>query len=274
MGKLIDLTGMRFGRLVVQGRNPTNNNQGRPRWDCLCDCGNIRTVSGGNLRNGSTKSCGCLAHEKSVENGKKKRTHGDSRPGSKYRRLYGVWHGIKDRCYNQNTPAYKYYGERGISVCGEWKDDYEAFKQWALSSGYDVNADFQECTLDRIDPNGDYCPDNCRWIDCVEQQNNRRSNVVFDTESGPLTQTQYADKIGISDALLLYRKKHGQKLDAPVKKKECVWTYNGETHNQTEWAEITGIKRATLSNRYYTYGWDVEKTLTTPVRYGGGPKRG
>lgn len=166
--KLIDETGKKYGRLTVIDRSWSAGKKGA-YWLCVCDCGNQTIVCGSNLRNGNTKSCGCLEQENRVQNGYTKRIHGMSRT-----RLYEVWSGMKKRCYNKKHPHFKDYGARGISVCPEWKNDFYSFACWAKAHGYDENAPKGKCTLDRIDPNGNYCPENCRFSDMGVQQNNRR----------------------------------------------------------------------------------------------------
>ena len=168
--RTIDETGNRYGRLTVVCRAGSNK-KGIAKWLCECDCGSKTVVLGTKLRRGETKSCGCFEQETRVRNGHKRMqtTHGMSRS-----RLYGVWSGMKKRCNNPSHPHYKDYGGRGISVCDEWVDDFGAFAEWALSHGYNESASKGGCTLDRIDPDGDYCPENCRFADMVVQQNNRR----------------------------------------------------------------------------------------------------
>lgn len=154
-----DLTGMRFGRLVVQ------DYAGGGLWNCICDCGNTKQADTWSLRNGVTPSCGCQWLE---AQGARTRTHGES--GS---RLYKVWSDMHSRCNNPNIDSYKYYGGRGIKICPEWFS-YEAFMDWAMSNGYDPDSQHRECTLDRIDNDGDYEPSNCRWVSHSVQMRNRR----------------------------------------------------------------------------------------------------
>lgn len=168
--KTIDETGNRYGRLMVVCRAGSTKG-GIARWLCQCDCGGKKVVIGSKLRRGETRSCGCLEQETRVSNGYKRMQPSHSMSRS---RLYGVWSGMKKRCGNPTHPHYSDYGGRGISVCDEWANSFSAFAEWALSHGYDENAPKGKCTLDRIDSDGDYCPENCRFADMVVQQNNRR----------------------------------------------------------------------------------------------------
>ena len=154
MGKIINLSGQRFGRLIALS-NTGKKCGAHLIWLCKCDCGKLVEVLGDNLRSGNTKSCGCLRKEIVT-------IHGDSRI-----RLYYIWHSMKARCYNSNNNNYKYYGERGIKVCKEWKNNYMMFKNWALANGYK-----EGLTIDRIDNDGNYCPENCRWLTKSENSRN------------------------------------------------------------------------------------------------------
>lgn len=164
MPKFIDLTGRRFGRLIVIERCGCTPH-GDVKWKCLCDCGCDAVVIGASLKNGSTKSCGCLLRETI---GNVKLSHGCSRT-----RLYKVWLHMKDRCYNRSNKNYHRYGGRGITVCDEWRNDFGKFQEWAMANGYDENAPFGQCTIDRIDNDKGYRPDNCRWADMKVQRNNQ-----------------------------------------------------------------------------------------------------
>lgn len=165
-------------------------------WLCRCDCGNEKLISGESLKNGYTKSCGCICKEK--PNGTK---HGGT--GT---RLYREWSLMRRRCHNQNSHEYKYYGARGISICKEW-DDFNKFRTWANNSGYS-----DTLTLDRIDFNGGYSPNNCRWATIVEQQNNKTSNIFYDHNGRRQTIAQWAKEYGLS-YMTLYLRLRRRKLN-------------------------------------------------------------
>lgn len=181
LSKLQDMTGMRFGRLTVvqQGGDYvlTTNGRHRVRWLCKCDCGNSCLVMRSSLIHKDTQSCGCLKSDNGkifgIENFKHspigKATHGKS--GT---RLYNVWKGMKKRCYNSSEKYYCNYGGRNIAVCDEWKNCFDAFYEWAMSNGYDPNAPRGKCTIDRINNDGNYEPQNCRWVDVATQNKNQQ----------------------------------------------------------------------------------------------------
>jgi len=188
-----DLTGRRFGNLTVIERSDDYiqpNGRRRARWLCLCDCGNTKTIIGESLRGGKTLSCGCLQKKRAAESRTK---HGDTDS-----RLYNVWCAMKRRCNNSSVPEYKNYGGRGIKVCDEWNADYSAFKGWAYASGYDPKLPRGQCTIDRIDVNGDYEPSNCRWVTQKQQMNNVRHNVHIEHNGETHTPSEWAEMYGMN----------------------------------------------------------------------------
>ena len=164
--KAKNLVGMRFGKLSVLERAGSKKYAGisRATWICRCDCGKTVIADTRILTSGHKKSCGCIPH-KAIHHHK---THGKT--GS---RLYRIWRGIKTRCYKTNFPEYHRYGGRGITMCYEWKNHPEAFIKWAESHGYQNNL-----TIDRIDNNKGYCPENCQFITLVEN-NFRKPNITW-----------------------------------------------------------------------------------------------
>lgn len=153
--RIKDISGMRFGKLIVLS---LANEEGPAKWLCKCDCGNTNIIKGASLLNGSTTSCGCIQKMAAAEIGHASRTHGDSKTP-----LYRVWRGIKTRTENPNCDHYEWYGKRGIRMCQEWREDFAVFKEWALRNGYKNGL-----SIDRIDNDQGYSPENCRWITISE----------------------------------------------------------------------------------------------------------
>lgn len=170
--KKMNLLNQRFGRLTVIGQEKSQG--GKSAWKCLCDCGNITTVVSTNLTLGKIKSCGCIRREQITE---RNITHNLTKS-----KIYKVWKGIKQRCSNPKHPSYKNYGARGIRVCEEWKENFDGFYQWSIANGYIENKGNQKTnllTIDRIDNDKNYSPDNCRWVDRATQARNKRGNKII-----------------------------------------------------------------------------------------------
>lgn len=183
---VINLTGERFGMLTVIGQKGSRH--GHAMWECECDCGTKTVVQSSDLRSGRTKSCGC---NRIVHGG-----HGS--------RLYRIWTGMKTRCFNEADHTYAQYGGRGITVCDEWRDSFEAFRDWALANGYQ-----DDLTIDRTDVNGPYSPDNCRWATTKDQENNRRNNRLITHNGKTQTLSQWAEETGIHRGTIQWRLNHG-----------------------------------------------------------------
>lgn len=192
--RYVDLTGQRFGRLVVVSYS--HSKCGQTYWECNCDCGNKTIVQRASLIKGYTKSCGCY-------NADKQKTHGMTKT-----RIYQIWSNMKARCDRKNCPAYKDYGGRGIKIYNNWYD-FSEFYKWSSANGYNENL-----TIDRIDVNGNYCPENCRWVSMKEQRLNKRDSLYF--FGYPLKEV--CKKFGISYKLVWkYKKQNGSIEDGVLK---------------------------------------------------------
>ena len=211
MSTKINLTGQRYGRLVVLEESPIRKRHS-VSWICKCDCGNItKPLSSDLLRRGHIKSCGCYSTEVRSLTHKK---HGKC--GS---RIYASYRDMLNRCYLTTRKSYKDYGGRGITVCDEWKDSFQAFYEWAIANGY-----AEGLTIDRIDNDGNYEPSNCRWATDVEQGNNKRNNRLLTYEGKTLSLSQWAKEKRINVTTLHERLSRGwtleQALTTPLKRGE------------------------------------------------------
>ena len=175
MANKIDLTGNRFGRLIVLehiGYKCFPSGGRHLLWKCKCDCGNFTNVTTEKLKSCSTRSCGCLARE--IRSKRKGQNATNYKNGITFTRLGYIYLEIKQRCYNPNNQNYHNYGGRGITMCDEWKNNFQNFYDWSMSHGYS-----DDLTIDRIDNNGNYEPSNCRWVDMKKQtRNNSRNHIV------------------------------------------------------------------------------------------------
>jgi hypothetical protein len=179
--KICDLTGKRFGRYVVQARGANDKNN-QTKWLAMCDCGQARLVSAGNLKNGSSRSCGCWARE---ETARRTKTHGKTAT-SVYRR----WTGMIGRCENKGNKDYPRYGARGITVCDEWRESFETFYR-------DMGDPPKGMQIDRIDNNKGYCKENCRWATVTRNSRNRRSAVWVEWNGKLMTLADAVEQTGL-----------------------------------------------------------------------------
>lgn len=208
MSKRIDLTGQRFGRLIVIEKTQKD---GKAMWRCQCECGKETVVLGNSLLRGATRSCGCLWLERTREINTVLKT----RHGARHTRLYYVWIEMKQRCSNPNNKRYVDYGGRGIRVCEEWKD-FAVFQKWALENGYQ-----EGLSIDRINNDENYEPQNCRWANRKTQCRNQRKNHLIIYKGQTKTLTEWAEQFCINKHTLRMRLKLGwsveEALETPVK---------------------------------------------------------
>lgn len=199
-----DIVNTQIGFLFVRSRAPDRvepSGRKKVQYWCDCSCGskNLLRLRDTLKDNSKTHSCGCMTIEKIRKSNTR---HGGSHKGS-WQRLYRIWSLMKDRCNNSNSPAYKNYGGRGITVCDEW-GLYESFREWALSNGYQDNL-----TLDRIDVSGNYTPNNCRWIPMCEQSKNRRLCNYITINNEKRCMSEWGRIFNISPSTISYRLKMG-----------------------------------------------------------------
>lgn len=201
-----DITNQRFGKLVaIEPHHQDINNTWF--WSCKCDCGNEKIVNGITLRKGECKSCGCLRFSiLSILQLQGTSTIDFSEEDSLT--LYKIFQGMKYRCYSPGDGSYKDYGKRGITICKEWLEDPNNFIKWSLNNNYKKGLQ-----IDRIDNDGPYSPENCRWVTHKENCNNTRRNKYITFEGETITLSQWADKVNISRKVILWRLNHGWTIE-------------------------------------------------------------
>lgn len=208
------MIGKRFGKLTVISKSEERAKNGTIKYICQCDCGNTSIIRGDHLRSGETLSCGCLIKKYGIT---KYTKEGQSTINQ---RLYSIYDKMKQRCYNKNNNAFKYYGSRGIKIYQPWLDDFMIFYNWAVNNGYSDNL-----TIDRIDVNGNYEPNNCRWVTYEEQNNNTRRNVHITYNGKTQSVSQWSRDLNIPINRIYYRYHKGWS------DKECLFgkeKYNNE----------------------------------------------
>lgn len=243
MGVFKDIkTGERYRRLtIIEELESSHYPSGaiKRQFLCKCDCGKevVRALQG--LRAGTTISCGCHVSEMRISQHKKDNP-----------RLYSIWCSMKGRCYGINNTNYHNYGGRGIKICNEWVNDFESFCKWALSNGYS-----DDLSIDRIDVNGDYCPENCRWTTMKVQHNNRRDTRFITYKGVTKSIMQWSEETGFSPAGIWRRlKKDGVTDD--------LFSFTDWHRHKTENFKdeiislyMQGVNRTEISRRL-GFGWE------------------
>lgn len=211
--RLIDLTGQHFGRLTVIKRVESSGKHKRGMWLCKCECGKEIIVASDKLRSGHTKSCGCFSHECIASRSK---THGMS-----HTRIFKLWTAMRERCSCQSLISYPNYGGRGIKVCDEWQNSFVAFLDWSIANGYS-----DELSIDRIDVNGNYCPENCRWVTVKVQANNKRNSRMLTLDGETHTLAEWSELTGVKQATISIRLKKGWTVERALKEPthKCIRT--------------------------------------------------
>lgn len=195
-----DMIGEKYGRWTVL--YPTENTR---KVHCRCECGNEADVYKTNLKSGISRSCGCYKIEKATQD---QTTHNES-----HTRLHRIWRSMKARCRDKN---HSYYGGRGIKVCPEWENSFTAFRDWMISQGYDENHPKGEQTIDRINNDGDYCPENCRLANAKQQSENRRTRHELTYNGVSMSITEWNDKMGYPEGCIDNRIRKGWSIERAI----------------------------------------------------------
>jgi hypothetical protein len=210
LSKAIDYTGQQFGLLKVSEKTEKRGHGGSVVWKCICKCGKTAEIEASRLK--YHKSCGCLSKACASTFGSNQSKHSESST-----RLYRIWCKMKSRCNNTKDKRFCDYGGRGIKVCEEWSDSYTAFSEWAKNNGYSDGL-----SIDRINNNGDYTPQNCRWSTTAEQALNKRSNKVIEHEGKLMTLKEWAKEVDLPYGCLQTRFIRGwsveEALTTPIQK--------------------------------------------------------
>lgn len=239
MGRFIDLTGLKFSRLTVIGRVENNNRQNKPRWLCECDCGGQTQVDGSLLKNGNTKSCGCL----NKDNQRKRLT----KHSMSYSKTYKIYQQMVQRCYNVRCKEYCRYGKRGIKVCDRWLNKKSGFINFL--------ADMGECppglSLDRIKNDkliNAYSPKNCRWATTKEQGRNKRTTIKLNIDNEIISLSELAEKNNIKLQTLRSRINRGMPIEKALNKPANIEGENNGRSKINSW--IVRIIRRLLAQKY------------------------
>ena len=213
-----DLTGREFDRLKVIRYIPASEREGYGKkkdsrvWLCECSCGNTVRLRTQQLTHGKARSCGCYCKDVFRKRIEENRTH-----GKKNTRLYRIWGDMKDRCFNQSAKDYPRYGGKGVNICEQWVNDFQSFYDWSIKNGYSDNL-----TLDRIDNNGNYEPDNCRWATMKEQCRNRSNTLIIEYKGEKRPLSEWCEILNIDYHSAHWRLKNGwsvqKSFETPTRK--------------------------------------------------------
>lgn len=198
-GNFEDFSGQKINRLTLIEPSHIHYQKSGSRilyWITKCECGNVKVQNGRRVKRGDIKSCGCLSKEVTS---KVKTTHGET--GS---RLLRIYYNMKGRCYLESNPKFKNYGGRGITICDEWLDDYTKFSKWAKENGYK-----DDMTIERIDVNGNYSPENCAWISISDQAKNKTSSIRVYIDGKRYSPKELSEIHGIPERTIYRRIKVG-----------------------------------------------------------------
>lgn len=254
--------GQKFGRLTVIERLP-NYRKCYTYYRCKCDCGNELLVYSGKLSTGHTQSCGCYSRELSAKR--------FTKHGMRHTQLYKTWAGIKDRTNPNNHNCKNNYKKLGIKMCDEWRNSFEAFKDWALQNGYKEEKlpnGRNKYEIDRIDTYGDYKPSNCRWVTTKEQMNNQTTNKKITYNGKTQNLSQWVDELGLKYSLVESRLFNGWDVERAFTEspdKKSYYEYNGTILTRKQICELTGLTPTNLENRLHRK-WSIERIMTQPVR--------
>jgi hypothetical protein len=259
--------GDKFGLLTVIRLEQQSTQAKERKWFCQCDCGNSKTAFEKYLKSGETRSCGCLRAQQKQRFGALNKTHGRRKT-----RLYEIWAGMKKRCLNPNSPAYRHYGGRGIKICDEWME-FEPFANWADKSGYR-----HDLTIERVDVNGHYSPSNCCWATKAEQALNKRNSRIIEAfgESKNLISWVSDPRAKISSINTLHQRLEWgwdpeKAISTPPSQqnrknifKICAW---GETKSLKEWGKDPrcNVSEGTLRARIACHGYPPEEAISFPL---------
>lgn len=246
--------GKKFGMLTIVGfSQKIDHGWKRFTWTMKCDCGNEVQKIPTEVVSGKCRSCGCY-HDMVCKQKATKFKHSTY----EYKRLYGIYNGIKKRCFKKNDARYPDYGGRGITMCDEWhnpNDGFDKFVEWSLANGY---AD--DLTIERNDVNGNYCPENCSWITLREQRYNQRGTVWVDYKGERIQLMKLCERLEISYDTAHDRIRHrGWPVERAIEEPSCRTKVS-----LMEKARMHGINYGTVRDRIFKLGWSEERALNTP----------